>query len=90
MISTVFSGRVQYRDAFLKENPTYKWYNPARQSQPTAANKSVAVLPSSTTYTNSAAAADVSPIEQISTGKLAGNIIHQFVATLLACSQWSL
>ena len=64
---------VQYKDAFLKENPTYKWYNPVKHTQPVVVSKLDAVLLTSTTGTDSLAATNAFPSEQISAGKLAGN-----------------
>jgi len=67
IVTVVF---LQYKDAFLKENPTYKWYNPVKHTQPVVASKPDVVVPPSTTATNSAF-----PLEQISAGKLAGNVV---------------
>ena len=64
---------MQYKDAFLKENPTFKWYNPPKHTQPVVANKSVAVDTSSSTYVIPAHTT-ASSVEQICAGKLAGNI----------------
>jgi len=63
---------MQYKDAFLKEHPTYKWYNPTKQTQPVT--KSTAAVPTSAVHRNSAAATSASSVEQISAGKLAGNV----------------
>ena len=65
---------VQYKDAFLKENPTYKWYNPGKHSQPVVASKRDVVVPTSTTHTNSSATTNAFPFKQISAGKLAGTV----------------
>jgi len=70
---TVYSV-VQYKDAFLKENPTYKWYNPTKHSQPVAVSKSVAAMPTPAACTSSAMATSDTAVEQISAGKLAGDI----------------
>ena len=78
--STLYSV-AQYKDAFLKENPTYKWYNPAKHTQPVAVNKSVAGLPSST-----APASNVSSVEQISAGKLAGTGSTRVLVSLFCLS----
>jgi len=66
---------VQYKDEFLKENPTYKWYNPVKHTRHVAVTKSVATLPASTAYTsiNSTAGTGAFSFEQISAGKLGGN-----------------
>jgi len=66
---------VQYKDAFLKENPTYKWYNPVKHGQPVGVSKPDAVVPPSTTRTDAAASTNAFPLEQISAGKLAGNTV---------------
>lgn len=64
----------QYKDAFLKENPTYKWYNPTKHTQAAVVSKSTDVPPVSSACTNSSAAVNTLSLEQISAGKLAGNI----------------
>ena len=69
--SNVYSG-VQYKDAFLKENPTYKWYNPTKHVQPVAVSKCADLMPTSATHTYPASATNV---EQISAGKLAGKYV---------------
>jgi len=75
LVYSHFCRIVQYKDAFLKENPTYKWYNPVKHTQPVIASKPDAAVSLSTTGTNSPAAGTTNtfPLEQISAGKLAGN-----------------
>lgn len=70
----IFCCVVQYKDAFLKENPTYKWYNPTKHSQPVSVSKSVAVMPTPAACTSSAVVTSASAVEQISAGKLAGDL----------------
>jgi len=67
--STVCSD-IQYKDAFLKENPTYKWYNPSKHVPPVVVSKCADLTPTSATHTHPVAATNV---EQIFAGKLAGN-----------------
>ena len=82
--STVCSV-VQYKDAFLKENPTYKWYNPTKHAQNVAVSKSVAVLPTPAACTSSATATSASAVEQISAGKLAGGICTYAEFCIVPC-----
>ena len=72
---------VQYKDAFLKENPTYKWYNPAKHAQ--VISKCGDPVPTSTTHTYTAAATSDSSVEQISAGKLAGNMNNNLIMFVL-------
>ena len=69
---------LQYKDAFLKENPTYRWYNPVKHTQPVAVGKYDTVVPPSTTGMHCPATTGAFPFNQISAGKLAGNPEHCF------------
>ena len=69
---------LQYKDAFLKENPTYRWYNPVKHTQPVAVGKYDTVVPPSTTGMHCPATTGALPFNQISAGKLAGNPEHCF------------